>query len=72
VIDVQLPTAGPAYDEGVMNRAFDAIRTALRNRLVPTSAAPYVHLSAPNGSVWKVTVANDGTLTTTLAKGVGP
>lgn len=62
-LDVPSPPAN--YDPGFFNRAFSAIQQVLSFGVTRIEAVDGILLQAPDGSVWKVTVSNTGTLTTT-------
>lgn len=55
----------PSYDSGYFNRAFATFSQAINRSVTKYEAVDGILLQAPNGSVWKVTVSNTGTLTTT-------
>ncbi len=59
------PTPPRDYDPAFFTRVLEAIKTALRGVVPKEEAVERVLLQAPDGSVWKVTVSNTGTLTTT-------
>lgn len=62
---LDVPSPPPNYDVGFFNRAFSSIQQVLSFGVSRLEAVDGVLLQAPDGSVWKVTVSNTGTLTTT-------
>lgn len=64
-----LPPAAMPYS----SHAEQAMRETLARAMVPVvsqeEAAPYLHLLAPDGGVWRVSVDNAGTLVTTKVQG---
>lgn len=59
------PTPPRDYDPAFIARVLEAVRTAFRGVVPKEEAVESVLLQAPDGSVWKLTVSNTGTLTTT-------
>jgi len=55
----------PTADRTVLGRCFEIVRRALSKCVSTDEAAPQIILRAPNGTSWRVTVSNTGTLTTT-------
>lgn len=68
--DPGLPSPPQNYSPGFMSSVLSAIRRLYR--LVPFTVMPHIHLSAPNGTVYRVSVDNTGTLTTAVADKNGP
>ena len=64
-MNVNLPPAPAAYDAGYFTRSLAMIDRLLGQAVLRFEAAPAVLLQSPNGSVYKVTVSDAGTLTTT-------
>jgi hypothetical protein len=64
-MNVTFPPVPPSYDNGYFNRAFATFSQAVNQSVTKFEATESILLQAPNGSVWKVTVGNTGTLTTT-------
>jgi len=64
-MNVTFPPVPPSYDSGYFNRAFATFTQAINKSVNKIEAVDSILLQAPNGSVWKVTVSNSGTLTTT-------
>jgi hypothetical protein len=60
-----LPPAPDKYDAGYFTRAFSALDRVIGLSLSKSEASASVLLLSPGGLVYKVTVADDGTLTTT-------
>jgi hypothetical protein len=59
------PLPPDRYEGQFMVRVLESIRTGFRAAVGKEEAVESLLLQAPNGSVWKVTVGNTGTLTTT-------
>ena len=62
---VNFPPTPDRYDSTYYSRAFAEITKALEFALSKTEASDSVLLLSPGGFVYKVTVADNGTLTTT-------
>jgi hypothetical protein len=62
---LNIPPAPPEYDTSYMNRAFSRIDTVASFSVSRIEAVDGILLQSPNGSVYKVSVNNSGTLTTT-------
>lgn len=62
---VNLPTPPSGYDREYFRFSFSLLERVLSQSIGRLEAVDGVLLQAPNGSVWKVTVSNTGTLTTT-------
>jgi len=62
---VNLPTPPAGYDREYFRFSFSLLERVLSQSIGRLEAVDGVLLQAPNGSVWKVTVSNTGTLTTT-------
>lgn len=61
-----LPSPVPVtYQPAYFTRLLEAIRSALQPGVSTQEAVESVLLQAPDGGVWRVTVSNTGTLTTT-------
>jgi hypothetical protein len=60
-----LPPAPPSYDQSYFTRAFSSLDTVLGFSVSRIEAVDGVLLQSPNGSVYKLSVNNAGTLTTT-------
>jgi len=60
-----LPPAPAAYDAGYFTRALSALDQIVGQTVNKIEAVDSVLLQAPNGSVYKLTVSNAGTLTAT-------
>lgn len=60
-----LPPAPATYDPAYFTRALAALDQLIDGSVMKIQAVDSVLLQAPNGSVYKVTVDNTGTLTTT-------
>jgi len=72
---ISIPPAPAQYDAGYLTRAFSTIEQMSAFSVTRLEAVDNILLQAPNGSVWKVTVDNSGTLTTTsvpLGQSVSP
>jgi hypothetical protein len=61
-----LPPAPAKYEPDYFIRAFAAIDRIFSRTVSTIEVADSILLQSPNGSVYKVTVGNTGTLTTTL------
>jgi len=59
------PPVPQSYEVGYFNRAFATFSQAINRSVQKFEAVDGILLQAPDGSVWKVTVSNTGTLTTT-------
>jgi hypothetical protein len=66
MITPPFPLPPPQYDTGFLARVMETIRVSFMGTIGKTEAVESVLLQAPDGSVWKVTVSNAGTLTTTV------
>lgn len=64
-MNITFPPVPPSYDNGYFNRAFATFSQAVNQSVTKFEAVESILLQAPDGSVWKVTVSNTGTLTTT-------
>jgi hypothetical protein len=76
-MNVLLPTPPQNYNSTFITQAFDAIKRALLPGISQDEAAPRILLQSKNGTVYQITVNNDGTLvvasgsTITLVKNDG-
>jgi hypothetical protein len=76
-LKVLLPTPPQSYNSVFITQAFDAIKRALSPGVSQDEAAPRILLQSKNGTVYQITVNNDGTLavasgsTITLVKNAG-
>jgi hypothetical protein len=61
-----LPPAPAKYEPDYFIRAFAAIDQIFSRTVSTIEVTDSILLQSPNGSVYKVTVGNTGTLTTTL------
>jgi len=61
-----IPNAPQNYDPNAFYTIFDTIKRALIFGVSTQEAVESVLLQSPNGTVYKVTVDNAGTLTTTV------
>ena len=61
-----IPNAPQNYDPGAFATIFDTIKRSLIFGVSTQEAVESVLLQSPNGTVYKVTVDNAGTLTTTV------
>tara|TARA_R110000868_G_scaffold9836_2_gene48360 strand:+ start:283 stop:513 length:231 start_codon:yes stop_codon:yes gene_type:complete len=61
-----LPPAPAKYEPDYFIRAFAAIDRIFSRTVSTIEVTDSILLQSPNGSVYKVTVGNTGTLTTTL------
>jgi hypothetical protein len=59
------PLPPALYTPSFMARVLDNLRVAFSNAVGTTEAAPFVLLQSPAGKVYKVTVSDTGSLTTT-------
>jgi hypothetical protein len=66
---VYLPQPHPVYDTQQMYAAQEALIRALVPAVSQDEAIPYLHLLAPNGGVWRVTVTDAGLLATVKVQG---
>ena len=64
-MNITFPPVPPSYDNGYFNRAFATFSQAVNQSVTKFEAVESILLQASDGSVWKVTVSNTGTLTTT-------
>jgi hypothetical protein len=62
ILPLPVPTT---YQPAYVTRLVEAMRASLQPGVSTQEAAESILLQAPDGSVWKVTVSNTGTLTTT-------
>ena len=62
---INLPTPPGGYDREYFRFAFSLLERVLGQSIGRLEAVDGVLLQAPDGGVWKVTVSNTGTLTTT-------
>jgi len=53
------------YQPGFFTRTLESLRATLRSAISRDEAVDGILLQAPDGSVWKVTVDNTGSLVTT-------
>jgi len=63
---INLPPAPAKYEPDYFIRAFSAIDRIFGRSVSTMEAADSLLLQSPDGSVYKITVGNTGTLTTTL------
>jgi hypothetical protein len=61
-----IPNAPQNYDPGAFATIFDTIKRSLIFGVSTQEAVESVLLQSPDGTVYKVTVDNAGTLTTTV------
>jgi len=64
-MNITFPPVPASYDNGYFNRAFATFSQAVNQSVTKFEAVESILLQASDGSVWKVTVSNTGTLTTT-------
>jgi hypothetical protein len=62
-MNVTFPPVPATYDAGYFNRAFATFSQAANRSVTRFEAVDGILLQAPDGSVWRVTVSNTGTLT---------
>jgi hypothetical protein len=62
---VDLPPAPQTYDPDYFIRAFAAINQAFGGTVVTNEAVNAVLLRSPNGSVYKLSISNTGTVVAT-------
>ena len=60
-----IPTPPQNYDQGVFNTILDTVKRSLIPVVSSDEAVSGVLLQSPNGSVYKLTVDDTGTLVTT-------
>lgn len=63
------PTPGPGPNQSFLNQLATNLRTAFLRVVSTDEAVSRIMLSAPNGTVYQVTVDNAGTLHTTINDG---
>lgn len=61
----RLPAPPERYDTGYFNRTYSSIETAINGTVSKIEAVESILLLSPAGSVYKVSVQDDGTLITT-------
>ena len=66
---VHLPPPMPEYNAQQMYAAQEALVRALVPAMTTDEAVSYIHLMAPGGGVWRVTVSDLGVLTTVKVQG---
>ena len=66
---INLPPVIPRYDPHAENARQEALVRALVPVVTTDEAVPYVHLQAPDGGVWQVTVTDAGVLTAVKVQG---
>jgi hypothetical protein len=59
------PLPPPNYQPGFLTRTLESLRGTLRSAVSKDEAVDGILLQSPDGSVWKVTVDNAGSLVTT-------
>ena len=64
-----LPSIGYVYDAHTARTQQDELVRAMIPVVSTEEAVPYVHLQAPDASVWKVTISDLGVLTTVKVQG---
>jgi len=60
-----IPNPPPTYDQATLNNMMDTIKRSLIPVVSAQEATDGILLQSPNGSVYKLTVSNTGTLVTT-------
>jgi hypothetical protein len=66
---LNLPSIASFFDARSARTQQDELIRAMIPVVSQDEAVPYMHLLAPDGGVWKVTVGNTGTLTTVKVQG---
>lgn len=64
-----LPSIGYVYDAHAARTQQDELVRAMIPVVSTEEAVPYVHLQAPDGAVWKVSIDNLGAVTTVKVQG---
>jgi hypothetical protein len=61
-----IPNPPAVYSQSTFNTIFDTIKRSILSGVSVDEAVESVLLQSPDGTVYKVTVSNTGTLTTTV------
>ena len=68
-MNIIIPPPPTSYNQSAITQAFDAIKRAFIPAVSKDEAVSRILLQSPNGTVYSVTIADDGTLTTTANSG---
>lgn len=63
------PSPPPQYQTGFMARVLEALRVNFGNVVGKTEAVPALYLLSPAGKVYRITVTDNGVVTSTYVSG---